>query len=528
MADVDKTRRKEAESLSSIQSRVDSICQASLDKENLIETYFTTQEQVTDFLSSNPDIWKLFQEESYQSFIRACEQELADSIIIHTGLIYLLSGGEMDKDIVLEVLITEYGDKDDMNNTDFLLGRLDLLSEQNEGLYAEKVEALRNKYDEVLHPKTFGELTHGRWISINSFPALNQHPNYYNKLRSEFGFPDFIIDINSLEINNGAMFIKAPTFSCNVRKVGSKKNIWNYTPDWNQALLFSQELLTNGREQSINLLFASEKIHNPNTEMAVRGFEGNREFEANMKASIWSSRNANFGQKVAASALTSVTAAILDGIFESMTVGSIQVESYDMQFHATSYQTMDAIISYENVKARTNGITTHSDWVKSHANRFVKWEENDSVVFITPEGKPTFAGGTINVDSPLLDEYRQVRRKYNFGRPQFLIPTIAAIGVGTYCYVDGLIMAINGLDEDAKWTKKSTKGLLLAVVAAPIITGGVCGYIADLIQRKRREVYKDINNRSMEKMKQKALNVSLYPELDPYDESVGMNVKINF
>ena len=526
-ADSHQTIRVEWENLSTIKSCVDSICQEHLDIGNLIETYFITQAQITEFLSNHPKEWEQFRESTFNSFVTACEQEQSDSALIQ-GLHYLLSGGGNDKDMVLEVLITIYGDKGDTMNTDFLLGRFDMLSEQNGGLYSERVATLRKKYDETLHPKTFSELTHGRWISIDKFPSLNKNGSYANKIRRDFEFPDFILDINSLEIYNGAMFVSAPTFACDVMKMGPKKQYWNLVPDWRQALLYSQRLLAEGRGNTLNLLFVSEKIQNPNTEMAISGFEGTRQLAANMQASIWSSRNANFGQKMAASAVTGVTTAILDGIFESMTVGSKQVESYDMQFHTTSYHTMDAIISYENVKARTNGITTHSDWVKAHTNRFVKWEESDSVVFITPEGKPIFAGGALDVNSPLLDEYRQVRKKYNWGKPQYLIPTILSVGVGTYCCVQGLIMMFDGIgDENHEWSKRNTHGILV-YACAPIVIGGVCGLISDHIWKKRWNVYKKINQQSMDKMRGKALNVRLNPEVDPFDESIGMNVKIDF
>ena len=58
--------------------------------------------------------------------------------------------------------------------------------------------------------------------------------------------------------------------------------------------------------------------------------------------------------------------------------------------------------------------------------------------------------------------------------------------------------------------------------------GGVCGLISDHIWKKRWNVYKKINQQSMDKMRGKALNVRLNPEVDPFDESIGMNVKIDF
>lgn len=200
-----------------------------------------------------------------------------------------------------------------------------------------------------------------------------------------------------------------------------------------------------------------------------------------------------------------------------------------MQMQLTSYKTMSASISYENIKERTDGITTHKDWVREHKSKFVKWEESDSVIFISANGEPAFAGGSIEANSPLLEEYNQVRKKYKWSKPQYLIPTIVSAGAGAYCFVQGLIMMFDGImDDNHQWNKRNTQGLLLYALGAPIITGGVCGFISEHIKKKRQAAYKEINKRSMDKMRQKALDVNIFPEVNPIDESIGMNVRINY
>lgn len=286
---------KKKETLYAVKERIDSIFQNSFYSEDLLHTFDTTKVHVLEVLSRSPELHNQYKEDVYESFILASEKELLDSAAIY-GYKYLLAGGEKDADLVLEVLITINGDAGYTNNTDFLLGRLDFLSGQLSGLYSDKVDDLRKKYEEVINPKTLEEIMKGRWISVEMFQSLSQHPNSYNKFRREFEFPDFILDINSLETNVGAMFVKAPTLEYRAKKFGKKEKFWNIYYDWTQPiqLKYSQALYASDSDRWLHLAFASEKINNPNTEMAVRGFENNRQFDANMKASIWSSKNGTF------------------------------------------------------------------------------------------------------------------------------------------------------------------------------------------------------------------------------------------
>lgn len=192
---------------------------------------------------------------------------------------------------------------------------------------------------------------------------------------------------------------------------------------------------------------------------------------------------------------------------------------------------MNANITYRRVKDSSLGYSKIKADEPNRPNRFVKWEESDSVIFISEDGRPIFMG-SLQKNSSLLNEYNEVRHEYNFGRPKYLIPSLVSIGVGAACITRCITMLTHdirenkGLPKDKQKNSDKKEAILLGVgVTIPIVTIAV---ISDVITKKRQSVYNKINKKSMDKMRQKATDFSMQPILNPIDNTIGMNISLNF
>ena len=63
-------------------------------------------------------------------------------------------------------------------------------------------------------------------------------------------------------------------------------------------------------------------------------------------------------------------------------------------------------------------------------------------------------------------------------------------------------------------------GVIVPCIAIPIVSG--------VISSKRQSAYNKINKRNMDKMRQKAAQFSMQPNINPIDNYVGMNMSLNF
>jgi len=509
--------RRRGRGIASSVKRVRELFASSFDVKNPSLRHDSAKVQITSYTRSLPnDIKKELTTVFNKKFIAACNDE-ASELALETGWLSLLIDEENNSNMIYEVLITLYGEKGEKDNLEYTLNLFESFSNIHNNDYANTLDELKEKYQDVLHPKTFEEVITGRWISLDNFPVLDKYELPFDN------FPHFIIDIENIGRNNGATLAYAPTLNYNV---ASKSKIWQRNYDMKQ-LRFSQKMYVNGKENNALLRFASEKVNYAKTEMAIAGHASNRQFEAEAKAKIWSSKHGSFGEKLGADVATSVYVGLADAIYDALTIGSKKVEAYAIDFSNPSPITMDAIIGYEKVKETTTGNHTTMNDI-TNVNHFVKWEESDSVIFISQNGKPVFAGPTLSKDSPLLDEYKAIKKKYNFWSPQYSIPSFASIGIGVICITKGINEIIDLSDkynnlDDKERRKRSTKaGVYMAIgFTIPIVTTAII--CCDLLPKKRLSMYKAYNKKSMNKMRKKAAELYMQPNMNPFDNSIGMD-----
>ena len=303
--------------------KVNDLFASNFDVNNPSLMHDSAKVQIMSYVKSLPNKLKKELTTTFnEKFIAACNNEESE-LALETGWLSLLIDEENNSNMIYEVLITLYGDKGEKDNLEYTLNLFESFSNIHNNDYANKLDELKEKYNDVLHPKTFEEVITGRWISLDYFPVIDKH-----KISFDINFPNFIIDIESIDRNNGATLTCAPTLNYNVT---SNTKRWQRKYDMKQ-LRFSQKMYVNGKEKNAQLRFASEKVNYAKTEMAIAGHASNRQFEAETKAKIWSSKQGSFGEKLGADVVTSVYVGLADAIYDALAIGSKKVEVYAIDF----------------------------------------------------------------------------------------------------------------------------------------------------------------------------------------------------
>ncbi len=483
----------------------DQVEQSNERAQNAIATYFIT-------LPLN--VQSLVQSSYYTDFINACSEENPEGAL-SSGFKYLLVGGRNDKSTIFTVLTTIFGANNEATNLSYIIKLFEEYSVENNQLYADTIKEIEKNYDEVLHPKTFDEVLLGKWVSVDNISSL-----HFDTEMSVY-VPQFILNIKNVDSGKGVILEKAPSLNDTSRKTGKT---WCQNTSFNQ-LSISQSFLVNEESQNAVMLFASEKINSPQTAVAHQGIENTRHIEATAKARIWSDDKKKIGEKILDDAGATIISSLANSIYGALAVGSKTVEEYVISFTNPTSKTMDATVNYQKVKEKTNGNRKLIDTKKNKATKFVKWEESDSVIFIH-NGKPLFAGQYLHGDSPLLKEYNAVRKKYNIWKPQYLIPAVVSVGVGTFCLTKCFRKTPQDLSDDEK-AKRIKEDCTYMIIGAIVPVLGV-NLVIKAISSKRKAVYNKINQKSLEKMRKKAATLSLSPSIDPIDNALGVNMNFKF
>lgn len=514
--------------------KIDELYETKFDVAHPSKTYDSTRVVITEYAKSlESSLVQEIQSNYYEAFYNASEKEQLDSAVNY-AFKYLLVDGRKDESIMWQVLIDNYGSDGDTENTIFLIDWFKDISVLRDNAYTKMIESLTKKYDDVIHPISFDDMAKGYWISLDDkyesekLFGIDITPRDKDGSILQKNIPDYILNIRYVTSDEGTTMLSSPRAPWNSKKRG---RFWYYSPSYeNYFLRTSQTTFCDADSKSLHLAFATEKINEGNTQRAQQNLASNRQWKADMHGKINSS-NTSFGNQLAAGVVTDVTAGLLDALAISMGAGSKIAEGYGIELNAISPKVMNANITYRRVKESSYGYTSLKDYKPNQQNRLVKWEASDSVVFINMLGKPIFIE-SLSKDSPLLYEYNEVRKKYNFWKPQYLIPSAVSVGVGAACITRGITMLTHDIRENRDLPKDKQKSSTTAEVlymtvgtTVPIVTIGI---ISGIISSKRQSAYNKINKKNMDKMRQKATQFSMQPILNPIDNSIGMNMSVNF
>ena len=512
-------------SLKSVIRELDRIFDTTFDENNLEKSYNTTEKALNDYFIKiyATDYYYEVRKYYYNTFYDFCEKGDLGSAV-NNAFKYLMVGGHADEDEMYRVLIENYGSDADTKNTQFLFDKFKAASKKQGDCYSAMITALSNKYADVLHPQRFEDIVKGTWVALQPFESYVERKDYeYLNLNY---LPAFILDISRVNTLNGVDMIFGPVAWSSKRS----GNLWHRAFQYSR-LRESQSVYFNGNKRELGVVFSNKAIDNPSTEMAKSLYTDSREFSAGMQGTINSTKG-SFGEKALATTGVTLVSSLMNLWANKLSEGSVEVSSYNFNFAGRTPKVMDAQISFNKTKFYTNGTKINKEDIRAQKNQFVKWEPSDSVIFFVNE-KPMFVENIYD-NSPLLDEYHKIKKRYSCWRAKYLIPNILIIAAGGA----GMAYSIKKISEcemkEDSWypvaVKKDRKkywwsyaGIMLSF-SLPIAT---ISTLADNRAKSREKAFREINRRSMNQLRQKA-RISISPSLDLNESALGMNLHCTF
>lgn len=414
-----------------------------------------------------------------------------------------------------EALSVVFGYKADKESLESVLADFSSLSDRLPGNpYRETIESISKEYDDILHPVPFIDQVRGEWVCVNhKCPA---YVSYY---------PYSVIDIQNLNVG-GVRLVNRPGRECS-------EGFTNVV-----RLRYNQYL--DGYDGHFEASFGSEKMKAGNSSFAESGFESTRQLRAKMRATIASSKNASVGDRLGATAVTEVTAGILDYIFASTANSTKDVAALNLSLDLVVPKLLKGHGLYYSYSVDVNNINYRPRPAFDADMTYVKWEPEDSTFFVDSKGNIlTCSGSYLPAAKAKVDE---IKRNYSWKNKRYLLPTIAA-EVGCIGAVVGGIILLSDLnvydkDGNVKYdsdgykkfnTGKCVGGIILTMIGAQgswMIPYFMSGHRAT----KRNLAYSDLNKASMEKMQRKA-TLMLSPVIDTDTQgelSFGVGARLTF
>jgi len=448
--------------------------------------------EITEYVSGLPleisrDCIIRYYHEQYHS---ACEIE-DKAEIIHNGCVYLLLDAEEELPEIITMIAKLMAAEGDEKQVGVLMEAFRRYSESNDHFFDADVERLIQEINVLLHPRIFENEVKGKWVALNSI--LVEESNSKNS-------SPLVIIIDDVTQNNGAK-IFLPNCSNNNKDINTSKSI-----------------VFDGNEFRLLLQFASEKIKDrrENSEYVHDALEYNKQVEAQINAETWAS-DGSYSEKVAAVLLTSLVMAIFNGIVNLANVSSDTKEVYSFDLISQTPVLLDAQVSHVKATTYSNGNTSYDDYTQDAKASFVKWEESDSIYFITSKNLPMPLTPNV-IEKDFFKDFYYINEQYSFWKqPKFWAISLLGYATGTALIVSGFSEGLN-----------SHKGLVkfLGGSAAMTLT---FSYTTLYRITKRKEAFKGINERNLEKLRRKAeQSLSLSPTYYPNEKGIGATVSFTF
>ena len=325
---------------------------------------------------------------------------------------HVMLGGKEDEELMWDIILTKYGFENATNNLRFLMKMFNEISIAKDSVYQNTIDSITSVYYDVMYPNTLRSMQ-GYWVSLND-PMTDG---------SLAPIPDYIINVADVRSPNGTTILSAPKCNWYTRK---KKGLWLSQIYGNWPLRYSYETGYNEETQTVQILFSSQSKKIANTKLQHQALDMVQNLEATMYASLeqyqdelnrqlaanvlsfsdWGAKTAiGFGMNVG----VRLAAAVL--IYAIVYASNIETaETYNIQLTPLVPQVLDVSVKYGYARHNyNNGKTQHKEDIKKLT--FVKWEETDSVVFISKRLQPIFCGDTLSVNSPLLERFNAKKDK---------------------------------------------------------------------------------------------------------------------
>lgn len=428
---------------------------------------------------------------------QACKDQNLDDVLRY-GELYVNMGGEDKVADVVYTISKVYAWKNDTVKVNYWYEYLKQYSEENDGLLDEELVRLQHDTQELMDIKKWESEVVDCWVNIED-------------IYSNFS-PMILSIINLAEPIDGAILFL------------NNQNIEKADDELVGYYLFrrinvSQGVFSNGRNKKIVLRFASETLNDNTwkTDIASIGIEATQDLRSNFDATILTS-DGTFGEKLGATLATGLLTAGLESIFRNMTYSYHTFDCYNFLVKQKNNNVLDATITHWHKYVDNSGHNYESK--KDNEAIFVRWEEEDSVVFVAPN----FNVLTLNPilpNDPLLDEYNSIMRKTSFWNPKYCIPTFAGIAMGGLLGYLGIVLAFN--DDLIGWGCSLFAVGFTTVISLPfVISRAKC-------PSDRTKLFEQMNHRNVEKLRRKAdVELSFSPGYNPTYDAMGASVNIKF
>ena len=211
-------------------------------------------------------------------------------------------------------------------------------------------------------------------------------------------------------------------------------------------------------------------------------------------------------------------------MFDNMVNSSINYESYEISMYP-DYGICDLmeanIHHFDQTVYNTGRVSTWDNKTTRHT--FVRWEEEDSIVFASPSGEP-IAVGNIATDSPLLQEINSIKRHYAWYNPRLLFPRLLALGMCgyiSYCGLSGLSGSISLDYTSIRHTTMFSLGLTGILISAAFLFRNATNTASP--------EYEALNDRNLKKLKEKRqMLLAFGPSYNPSNDALGAALNVSF
>lgn len=451
--------------------------------------------------------------------------------IIRYGQAYLNSGEEAELPRVVQTLALIYAARGDEQNSTVYIEKLKKYSSDNDDMFDDDIANLQKETYALLHPRRLEDDMKGKWVLLEKVS--------YKGSTEKILYNPIILDIKDVSKSNGANMITPE------QKVPRQTKVFSPSLAFNNQINTSQALVFNGLNKYAAIQFASLVIKDRrnNTDLAHTLLDDSRKMSAELNATIRTSK-ANIEDKLAASALTALTTAAIDILAYRLNTSSKTDEVYNMVLFPKNEKVMNSYVSHVSATTTTTSNsdpnTVYNEYIKDKRMQFVRWDESDSIFFVSANRKPITLS-TISADNPVLDKYWQIKKRYSIRDPHYFIPIIGGNILGIILLKKGSDLNKQSYITDGYGNKipNGHGGYLFddkmsTKASIELGIGAMCCALSTevtllLAQKKREKAFMDLNRRNIEKLRQKAkASMSVSPTYSAENNAMGAAVNIKF
>ena len=430
----------------------------------------------------------------YDMIIEASQTEYGEEDVIRYSSIYLMSGYNSYAHIVYQALATAYANLQDKDNLSHVLHCFENSNINQDGEFDYIIADMREQMESILYPKDLGTYARGIWVS-DIFTAHNKYGS----------FPYSIIEIRSLT-DDGIYSLNLPSFD---NTMITPHNKWKDFRMAQRVVFDKTSAINNGR---ISATFSSQYFQQGlNTS---GGFEQTRQMQANMEGTIAASKW-TAGEKIAASALTTVTAGLMNWLMLELAQSSQTIATMTFNLEPVSRDVMSGKMEYIYHTFSTSRPNEEPEPIFDDNVKFLRWLPEDSVYFVNSQGKIFSVTAPENLD---LSEYERLTKRWNKIRNYI---TLGSSVTGLGLMAGGIALAC---------TRDDLSSLLGGIYMA--IIGEVIVLVPPLVLYNKSissKMYKQINEQQLKKLREKRqATISLSPTLNPVDASAGVTIGIKY